>query len=221
MKCERCNATISGNKKECPLCNHVLVTDGPNIDSVFPIVKLRSKREKFIFNLVSLVLFSGSVICFLINLVITGTVFWSLFVIAGAVCLWISLFLALRARRHIPKAVFWQVMLVAVLAVLWDFATDFRGWSITFVIPIIFIGAIVIIRLVSRILKLSMYDYIIYLIANGVLGIIPLIFILTGVLITPIPSVICVAISAISLAVLFIFDKKSMIDEIQRRTHIK
>lgn len=221
MKCERCNAKISGNKKDCPLCGYPLVMDGPGKEAVFPVVKLGSKKEKLFFNLVTLVLFSASVICFLINLVITGTVFWSLFVIAGAACLWTSLFLALRARRHIPKAIFWQVVLVAALAVLWDFATDYRGWSITFVIPLIFIGAIVVIRIVSRVLKLSMYDYVIYLVVNGILGIIPLIFILTDSLMTPIPSVICVAISAISLAALFIFDRKSMIEEIQRRTHIK
>lgn len=220
MKCERCNATITGRNKDCPLCGYPLVSSDTNMDSVFPVVKLRSKKEKFFFNLMTLILFSVSVICFLINLVITGTVFWSLFVIAGAVCFWISLFLALRARRHIPKAIFWQVLLISVLAVLWDFATSFRGWSITFVIPIIFIGAIVVIRLVSRILKLSMYDYVFYLIINGILGIIPLIFILTDILITPIPSVICIAVSAISLAALFIFDRKEMFDEIQRRTHI-
>ena len=178
------------------------------------------KKEKLFINFVTLFLFASSTLCVMLYITFTKDVLWSPFVVAGAACLWVSLLLALKSRRHLPRAIFWEVLLIAVLATLWDASTGFYAWSISFVIPILFSGAIVMTRILASILKMAINDYIVYLIINGILGIIPLIFILTGMVTVVIPSMICVSISLISLAILFIFDRHDLIEEVQRRAHI-
>lgn len=220
MKCKRCNSIISTNHKTCPLCQNDLIKDGTDAENVFPVVKLGSKKEKIFINLMTLSLFSASVICVMMNISFFNEVFWSLFVVAGAACLWTSLVIAFRVRRHLPQAIFWEVLLIAGFAVIWDIGTGSYGWSINYVIPIIFSGAIIVIWLVSTILKMAFNDYIVYLIVNGVLGIIPLIFILTHMIDVVVPSMICVSVSLIALAALFVFDRQQLIEEIHRRTHI-
>lgn len=220
MRCERCNAEISVSGKTCPLCHNELVQSDSNAESVFPIIRIGSKREKLFVNIVTLVLFASSIVCVMMNLALFPRVAWSLFVVGGAVCLWSSLILALKARRHLPKAIFWEVVFVAALAVIWDALTGWHGWSLDFIIPLLFSGAIVIIGIVSFILKLALNDYIVYIISNGILGMIPLIFILTGTLNVVVPSMICVCISLISIGILFIFERDRFLEELQRRTHI-
>ena len=220
MRCKRCNANISGKNKTCPLCQNQMIDDGQNSNSVFPVIKIGSKKEKLFINIITLFLFSSSTLCVMLNITITSDVLWSPFVVAGAACLWVSLMLALKSRRHLPRAIFWEVLLIAVLAGIWDASTGFYGWSIAYVIPILFSGAIVMIRILASILKMAINDYIVYLIINGILGIIPLIFILTDILPVVIPSMICVSISLISLGILFIFDRRDLIEELQRRAHI-
>lgn len=220
MECKRCNANISVKNKTCPLCGNRMTDDGRNRDNVFPVIKTRSKKEQLFINVMTLVLFSGSVLCVMLNIAISTEFLWSLFVVAGALCLWVSLVVALKVKRHLPRAIFWVVLLIAFLAGAWDVSTGSHGWSLDYVIPILFSAAIIMIRLISGVLKMAMSDYVVYLIINGLLGIIPFIFVLTGILNTVIPSIICTSISIISLGILFIFDRRQMIDEIHRRTHI-
>lgn len=220
MKCNRCNANISGKNKTCPICQNELVYDGRNREDVFPVIRIGSRKQKLFMNVVSLVLLSASVFCVMLNISVFPDVLWSPFVVAGAFCFWATLSLALKSRKHLPRAIFWEVLFIAVLAAIWDVSTGSHGWSIDYVIPILFTGAIITTRIVATILKMAINDYIVYLIINGVLGIIPLIFILTHILNVTIPSMICVSICAISLGMLFIFDRRQLMEEIYRRTHI-
>ena len=220
MKCERCNAYVSGKNKTCPLCQNKMIDTGENQESVFPPIQLASKKEKLFIKILSLILFAGTVFCVMANLTINPEVIWSPFVAGGALCLWLTLILALKSRRHIPKAIFWIILFIAALAVIWDFSTGFHKWSIDYIIPILFSGAIIIIAVVATILKIAINDYIVYILSNSILGIIPLVFILTGILNVTIPSMICVSFSIISLAGLFIFDRYRLVDELKRRTHI-
>jgi hypothetical protein len=95
-----------------------------------------------------------------------------------------------------------------------------KGWSINYVIPLVCVAAMISMALISKIIKLYIEDYILYIIIDGLFGIVPIIFIITGLLDVLYPSIICISISVISLATIIIFEDKRLIAEIKRRLHV-
>ena len=81
-------------------------------------------------------------------------------------------------------------------------------------------GAMIMIYVIAKIMKLSIRDYITYALIDGLFGIIPLLFMVFGWTKFVYPSIICVALSIIFLSALFIFHGKAIRDELNKRMHI-
>jgi hypothetical protein len=155
-----------------------------------------------------------------VNCLLPRSGFWSLFVFGGVACLWLSLMVAIRKRHNILKNLSYQVTIISLLSVLWDIFTGWRGWSVDYVIPIAFVSVMAATTILARILNLPAETYIIYSVLLIVYGIIPAVFILSGLGAVTWPSLICVAASLLSLAALLIFEGRNMTEELKRRLHL-
>jgi hypothetical protein len=113
----------------------------------------------------------------------------------------------------------WQVTVVTALSVFWDWQTGWRGWSIDYLIPIIYVAAELVMYITARIMKLSVRDYITYAMLDALFGILPIIFILFGWVKELYPSVICVTVSVIFLSAIFIFQGEDIKNEWNKRMH--
>jgi uncharacterized membrane protein YdjX (TVP38/TMEM64 family) len=133
---------------------------------------------------------------------------------------WLSLAFIVRRGRNIPNSIIWQVTIVPLLAVFWDWQTGWRGWSISYLIPILYLAAEVVMYVTAKIMNLSIRDYITYAFLGALFGIIPIMFILFNWVDTPYPSIICVAISIIFLLGIFIFQGENIKKELNKKMHI-
>ena len=115
---------------------------------------------------------------------------------------------------------FYQVILLSVFARLWDSITGCPGWSYQYVIPFLFVFAMIIFPILAKITHMAVMDYMIYVVIDIVLGVIPLILLLFGSTDVIYPSIISVAVSAISLAFFAIFEGGNLVAELKRRFHI-
>lgn len=218
--CVKCAITVSGNFDKCPLCQNTLIGEEPDNNEVFPFVPFVIYEHNLLYRL--LLLFSAIIIIVsgAINWMLPQGGFWSLFVIAGVACVWLTVGIAIRKRGNILKNITYQVTIISILAILWDFFTGWHGWSIDYVIPITFAAAMSATSILARVLKMQIENYIIYLFLLILYGIIPTIFVLSGWSKIIYPSLICVSGSLLSLATLFIFEGKNMIEELKRRLHL-
>ena len=73
---------------------------------------------------------------------------------------------------------------------------------------------------VGKVMNIPINDYIIYIIVDAVLGIIPIIFLCTGVLHVIYPSVICVMSSVVYIVGLILFKGQNLRDAITRKLHL-
>ena len=64
-----------------------------------------------------------------------GVLNWFWFAGAGCACAWLVVMVAYYKRRNILKNEMWQLLLISVIAILWDRFTGWKGWSVDFVIP--------------------------------------------------------------------------------------
>jgi hypothetical protein len=216
--CDKCKVTIRSNEAVCPLCQNRLV--GTEGEEIYPEVPTIYRQFEMFFKLLILSTILAGVGCVAVNLILPQGGYWSVFVVLGILCFWISLAYAVKKKDNIPKNITVQVVILSLLSIGWDWLTGWRGWSLDFVLPITCIAAMISLSIIARVTKMPAGDYIVYLIVDIVFGIVPLIFYLTGLVGIVIPSVICIALSLLSLSVLILFEGKNMLQEIERNFHL-
>ena len=218
--CEKCKVSLKGNNKICPLCGGIVQKQEENIPEVFPFIPTIYQEFNILIRTMLMVSITAIIITFAVNLIFTRSSNWSLFVAGAILCMWISLYFVIRKRHNIPKTIVWQVVLLTTISVIWDFSTGWRGWSIDFVLPIACVVAIIVMPIAYKILKIGVRDLLIYIFMDAIFGLIPIIFLVLGFLQIIVPSIICVAASAISLAAIVIYEGDNMKSELKKRMHI-
>ena len=114
----------------------------------------------------------------------------------------------------------WQLLIITILCVLWDHFTGWHGWSIDFVFPFGALAVLGSIPVIAKINHLEREEYLYYLIQSAVVGCIPAIFTAIGLITYTWPSVLSTGISFLTLAGLFIFQKKDTLREFRKKLRI-
>lgn len=221
LYCEHCKVELPGVQSRCPLCKSRPAGDPDTGYRPYP--ELKASHMTLSRTLVIWAAFAGvcaAAICVGINFAIPDYGWWSFFVIAGIASFWIDFAILLKKRRNLPKNIIWQVVLVSIIALIWDFATGYRGWSLDFVIPILSSVAMFVLIIVSKAQKLGVQDYIVYLVMACVLGLVSFVMLLTGLVNVVVPSVVSFISAVVFLAFLLFFEGKTLWAEFQRRLHM-
>lgn len=219
--CHHCHVHIRGNKADCPLCGNILTGDGKTHDQgdVFPEIPPSFQRHLAL-RIMVFASIVAIVITFVIDKLFPSSVNWPVFVLFGLSSMWLNLIMAIKNKHHITKNILWQVTLLSLLSVVWDWGTGWRGWSIDFVIPILYVAAMFAMYVTAKIMRLRARDYITYFLLDGLFGIIPILFILFKWVDVLYPSVISVAVSIICLSAIIIFQGENIRTELAKRMHI-
>ncbi|MCH3972455.1 MAG: DUF6320 domain-containing protein [Oscillospiraceae bacterium] len=216
--CEKCGISVRGEREHCPLCNAVL--HGEAEPGGFPKLPNVRREHRLWLSILALSSVAACIVCLLLNFLFRSRGLWSLFVLGGVACMWMTLGLALYKERNIPKTMVWEVFLIAVLCVLWDYFTGWRGWSINYVLPIVSMGVMVVLVFTCRLFHVAAGSLIVYLMVDALMGVVQLVLLLTGCITVPLPSLLCVGVSAVMLAAMLIFRGKKVSEELSRRFHV-
>lgn len=216
--CEKCRVTVRGDQTRCPLCQGRL--SGAPDGAVYPHIPTVYRQYETLFRLLILGTVAVIVACGAVNLALPGGGPWSLLVVLGAGCFWIALAIALRSLHNIPHTITNQAAVVSVLSILWDAFTGWHGWSVDYVMPIACALAMTVMATVAQVLRMPAEDYLVCFAVDALFGVVPLILYLTGALGQVLPSLICIAISVLSLAAIIVFEGKNIRLEIAKRFHL-
>ncbi len=217
--CKHCLVHIRGNNKKCPLCNNILPAEGQDDEEIFPQIPPAYERHLAI-RIMVFISVIVVVISFVLHNIYPLEINRPMFVVFGLLSMWLSLIAVIRKRHNITKTIMWQVTIVSVLAVFWDWRTGWRGWSLDYAIPIACVTAMFVMYVTAKIMKLSIRDYITYFFLDGLFGILPILFILFDWVNVIYPSLISVGISIIFLSAILIFQGENIKVEIKKRLHI-
>jgi hypothetical protein len=217
--CNNCNVNVTGKRKICPLCQGHLTGDKYQ-DEIFPRIPFAYIEHSRFFKMMLLISIIAAAVTVAVNILLPQRGAWSLFVLGGLGSVWVSIITAINKLKNIPKNIVYQVMTISVIVLIWDVLMGWRGWSINYVIPFVCVFAMISMATISKVRKLHIEDYILYIIIDGLFGIIPVIFIIFGFLDVLYPSLICIVTSVIFLSAIIIFEDKRLIAEIRRRMHV-
>ena len=177
----------------------------------------REKEGKQIFRMFTFLCIVAAVASAVLDYLITGDLNWFWFVAAGTVCTWLLVAVAYSKRRNILKNEMWQLLLVTILAVLWDRYTGWIGWSLDFVLPIGALGVLCSMAVIAKVQHLEREEYLFYLVQAALAGCVPVILTFLNLTTFVYPSVICSGISFLVLAGLLIFQKKDTLREFHKK----
>jgi len=219
--CRYCQVYIRGKTIRCPLCSNILPSNGNNGEDleIFPHIP-PSYEAHLALRIMIFISIATVIASFALYQIFPTDVNWPILVALGIVSMWLSLSIIIRKRHNITKNIMWQVTVVSLLSIVWDWRTGWRGWSLNYAIPTACVVAMFVMYVLARIMKLSVRDYIVYFLLDGLFGIIPSLFILLGWIDILYPSIICVAVSIIFLSAIFIFQGDNIKAELARRMHI-
>lgn len=219
--CSQCQVHVRGNRERCVLCGNTLSTIDHDEyqEEIFPDIP-PAIESHLALKIMIFISFTAVITSFAVRMVFPTNVNWPIYVVLGLISIWLSLIVVVRKRHNIPKTVMWQVAVVTVLSVLWDWMTGWRGWSLDYFVPIIYVAAEMVMYTTAKIMKLSIRDYVLYAFFGCLFGFIPVLFILFHWVDTPYPSIICTTISIIFLAAILIFQWDDIKNEFNKRMHI-
>ena len=179
--------------------------------------EIQQKEDRKVMQIFSFLCIVVAVVCGMLNYLTLETLNWFWFAAAGCFCGWLVVFVAYAKRRNILKNEAWQLLIITILCILWDHFTGWRGWSLDFVFPFGSLAVLGSVPVIARVNHLESEEYLYYFMQAAMIGCVPLILLWTGLVHYKIPSVVCVGISFLVLAGLFIFQKKNMTREFHKK----
>lgn len=219
--CDTCKVNVRGARTHCPLCGNPLRLSDPLADTEnsFPEIPPHFERRLAVRIMVFISL-SAIIISFAVRMIFPSGINWPIFVLFGIGSAWLSLAGIIRKGHSLPKVIIWQTIVIPVLALFWDWLIGWHGWSLDYLIPILYVAAEIVMYVTAQITRLRVRDFIIYAFLAGLFGVLPALFILLHWVKTPFPSILCVAVSCIFLLAIFIFHGENINKELKRKMHI-
>jgi hypothetical protein len=219
--CPHCQAVIKGTWKSCPLCNTSLAEadkeEKPT--SSFLQLPLKFNRQKAIqvFFRVSLLL----VLLYFVVHYFWGFQFFGLeYVLFGLLITWTLIVIMIRKSRNIAKAITYILFFISLVSIYFDYLNGWLSWSLTFVIPILSISALLAMSISIQVVDLKVEDYVLYLQLAATVGLVPLVFLIMDWVGHPLPSIISVVFSLLVFVVVLLRYRMLLIRELQKRMHI-
>ena len=191
LTCPKCNITIRGDKRCCPLCQGRL--KGEPEDGAFPVLE---KVPVSTVTLFRIALF-GAVLAEIVFVLISffnGEWIHSFGVATMAIVFGlIDLAVALYYRGNVLKLITVQAYVILVAVFIIDRHFGAHYWSLAYVIPSVLVALVIVTLLVGRIEGLMLGDYIMYLIVDVIFGLLQVIPIYKGL--NPYPFVAAISIA--------------------------
>ena len=219
--CNKCKVNVAGSREKCPLCQSELaVLDANGKIEKFPEIKKKRSKVDGMWRIFLMASIFAIFVCFIVNYQFPQHVFWCKFVAGGVFTSWILLFVLMKKYKNILKCLFYETIVVSTFVVVWDYFTGMHGWSLDFVLPILFILVIVTMGILAKVLKIGPEEHIVYFLSLATFGIIPGFLWMNNIVNFELPSLICIGISFTLIFTLILFEGKKMLQEFSRRLHI-
>ncbi len=204
----------------CPLCKSVLSDfNGKDTPFAFPSSEIDSRQYHFFKRLLIFLSVVAAGTSLLINFLTYDGFLWSIITVSGILYLWAVITHSVTNHINIASKILVQAFLGSVFIVIIDYLVGYRGWSVNYVIPIVFSVADIAVLIIILINRMDWRNYLLYQFSIALLGFAPLVLYLINLSHTPILVIICTSISALSLLGTVVFGDKTVKSELRRRLH--
>lgn len=228
MKCKNCSVNVVSRNSKCPLCGALLADNKdlsiPLCDNElypeYPAIK-QSKMEmarKALF-FITVAISTIAVFVNLFSLTIQST-FWSFIVVSCLFYVFISFKTVSSKKFHTGAKMLIQLLLLSALAVIIDVFSGFTMWSTTYVIPFLSTASSFVITIIAVSKKALYKEYLGYILTSLLISILPAVLCIFSLSIRAWVGYSALLFSLIMLFGLYIFADKDFKRELKKRFHL-
>lgn len=219
-RCRHCGVAVLGSRANCPLCQSPLSGEWDGEAPDFPPLPPHSPVRALALRILAFLTIVALCVCTAVNIMRPEHGYWVLYVLGGFASAWVLFLLFWKKMKSVLKNLIYQTGAAAVLCVLWDLATGWNLWSLNFALPIVFTVCMALMLLLALVRHIPPADSLLYFGESILLALVPLVFLLCGILTVPLPAIICASAAVVFLAGLVMFYWNPFWAEIRRRFHI-
>lgn len=209
---------IENDTENCPLCGGFLEKTDDSFNRDYPVVHHSLLLELINRSLLFLAI-SISIVSLFVNRYLARSTPWCIIAIVGVFYLYFSAKFFLKKQRNYGLFIMTQVILCSIVVFAVDFSVGNKGWAVNYVIPFIIISGSLATSIISIIKPFRFKEYFIYLLIIALLGLIPLILILTGAAAVYWTNAVCVLYSVLTVVAMIIFSRRRLNIELKKRLH--
>ncbi|HNZ50333.1 MAG TPA: DUF6320 domain-containing protein [Bacilli bacterium] len=223
-RCQQCQVNVNTERKSCPLCNEILEDLDQTIlpFPVYPKPSQMPKKQNRLIQSLSFLSIMAIIITVVVNVLTfkKHSYYWSALVAVSVFYFWILLKSTFKNKGNIPLKLIVQMLALSATTFAIDYFSDFKGWALNYVIPFLSMAALIaiIFMLIFNFKKIN--DYLMYLLASNLLGIIPFILWIFRIVEVLWPSLAAAGLSFTVLVGFLVFARKELKDEFKRRFHV-
>lgn len=219
--CPACAVYVKGDWSICPLCQTQLKEEKSDQsgETDFPDVPLKFNRKK-IKNILSLSSVLIIFLYFIAHFIWRFEFFDFEYVLFGIMITWLMMLVIIRKRRNIVKGIVYILLLFSMISLYFDYINGWLGWSMTFVIPILCISALISMFISIQLVHLKAEDYVLYLQLAAIIGLIPVIFLVMDWVVFSLPSLMSIFFSLLMSIAVFFRHRRAVINELEKRMHV-
>lgn len=235
--CKACNVSVNTDSQKCPLCSLVLApvkeadVDGSGMagpmdngcknGSQYPFFEtVKVRRYHFLFRLFLFLSVAAGSTSLLVNILTYSGVLWSLMVLGTILFLWITVAYPIYQKKNIGYIIIIHTISVCVFISIIEAVTCTQGWGLDFAIPFLLVTATLAITLIIILKRLKWREYSVYQITMVLLGFLPVILCISGLIKTIWPSVLSAFYSFLTFTGMLIFADKKYENELIKRFHL-
>lgn len=144
---------------------------------------------------------------------------WTLPMLA-CVTLWAVVTGILRNRHNVAWSVLQQSMFLSALVCLIDLFIGWQGWSISLALPIIYTCSLAATHIALLVSRRALENGLLFMFASAALALLPLLFLILGIVHPLWPSIVVVVLAALSVTLVGILRRRSVREEWGRNWHL-
>jgi hypothetical protein len=214
QNCGKCRITVRGYKSCCPLCGGPL--QGEPEKPAFPVLEEKHVSRITLLKVTGFLLILFFAVMLVIQLIVGRMFSWMpLAVLIGGIAL-ADVWAAGTLVRNVLKLITSQVCVGMLLCVIVDIYFGWRGWSVSYVLPVAALALTGLTFLISLVGRAELQDFVMYLVFDLVVTYVQLIFLLLKKNPHPTPAVLSMTIPTVVLLAIVIFFRKDFRSALSR-----
>jgi hypothetical protein len=222
MFCDNCKVSFESDTGCCPLCHEKIggiKTEGrlyPPRNKMITKSQFRNFTKLYFF--ISLI---AIVVTGIINFVALKEFTWSVVVLAGVLYFYSLIKNTILAKSNIGFKIMVQAVFMSLMLYAIDyFATDNSKWSLEIAIPFVLVATTLSLTVLAFSNFKKWRDYVLYIMATVLIGLVPFIFYLTHIIILYWPSLVSFLYSIFTILGMLMFYRNKFTNEIKKNFHI-
>ncbi len=161
-----------------------------------------------------------SAVLLLVNFLTYMGIWWAFIGIGAIIYVWITIKYSILNNTNSAMKIVVQTLGAQALTVLIDWSIGYKGWSVDYAIPSIFLVADLAVLILMAVNFMNWQSYIMFQILFVLFSLIPVIFYIRGTITHPLLTFLAAGSSLLILIGTMIFGDRSAKNELKRRFHI-